>query len=537
MPDNRLDYPLLTTEGWQNWLRRCGFEQVITAPSGIAAPSVPKAQDQLRQAVIVAQADERAGLSSRVWLIFADETELAESLADRLRQQGDQAILVYAGEHYQQQDRDLFQLNPDRAADYESMLAVLPTLDGVVHLWSLSEPQLESITDWDTAAYRSCGTALYLTQALLQHTKDLPQLWLVTCEAQAITSADGVSGVTQAPLVGLRRVIALEHPELASVHIDLDGAASIDTQADFLWTELVSHAFVQRENQVAWRDKQRHVARLVPYEASTSPATSSVQPTIQENATYLITGGLGGLGLALAEWLVEQGARHLLLIGRSQSKPEIQETLERLRQFGATINAVQADVTDRAQIAQALAQIEVAYPLQGVIHAVGVLEDGILLHQNWSQFTKVLTPKVQGAWHLHELTKEMPLDFFILFSSQTGLLGNAGQANHAAANTFLDSFATYRQAHNLPALSISWGAWSEIGAAAEKVQREQQHLATQGQGFIDPDQGIQAFAHLLSQTDAHVAVLPIDWAKFLQTSDDGSPFFCEVGRSISSTGR
>ena len=166
--------------------------------------------------------------------------------------------------------------------------------------------------------------------------------------------------------------------------------------------------------------------------------------------------------------------------------------------------------------------------MRGVIHAVGVLADGILLHQNWSQFTSVLKPKVQGTWHLHELTKEMPLDFFILFSSQTGLLGNAGQANHAAANAFLDSFSAYRQAHSLPALSIDWGAWSEIGAAAEKVEREQQRLATQGQGFIDPTQGIQAFAHLLPQTDAHVAVMPIDWGKFLSASADNSPFFAEL---------
>ena len=249
----------------------------------------------------------------------------------------------------------------------------------------------------------------------------------------------------------------------------------------------------------------------------TVPATDS--SALKPTATYLITGGLGGLGLAVAEWLVEQGARHLLLLGRSAPNAEAQQQLKRLTALGVTVTVIQADVTDRAQLENALQQVDSRYPLCGVIHSVGVLDDGLLVQQSWARFAKVLAPKIQGSWHLHELTKTLPLEFFVLFSSMTGLLGNRGQANHAAANAFLDAFVHYRRAHGLPALSINWGGWAEIGAAADLVRENRQFMAARGQGAIDPTQGLAAFAYLLAQNQeqraVQVGVMPIQWPQFL----------------------
>ena len=291
--------------------------------------------------------------------------------------------------------------------------------------------------------------------------------------------------------------------------------------------------FPIQEAVAAFRYMQqaKHIGKIV----LTSPITHT--PAIQAEATYLITGGLGGLGLAMAQWLAEQGARHLLLVGRSQPKSEAQPQLDSLAKMGVTVTVAQADVTIRSQLRAVLGKVDKRYPLRGVIHSVGVLDDVALLQQSWERFEKVLAPKMQGAWHLHQLTKEMPLDFFVLFSSAASLLGNRGQANHAAANAFLDAFVHYRRTQGLAALSINWGAWSEVGAAAELVKSG--HAAARGYGAISPHQGIDAFAHLLGHAPRvpQVGVIPIHWAKFLHHNTTTSPFyqaFKQFARSVTS---
>jgi acyl carrier protein len=159
-----------------------------------------------------------------------------------------------------------------------------------------------------------------------------------------------------------------------------------------------------------------------------------------------------------------------------------------------------------------------------VIHAVGLLDDGALLQQSWDRFARVFAPKILGTWHLHALTKELPLDFFVLFSSGASVLGNRGQANHAGANAFLDAFAYYRRAQGLPALSINWGAWAEIGAAANLVRQNQQQMAAAGQGVISPALGIAALAQVMGGGATQVVVLPTTWEKFLAAFNAQSPF-------------
>lgn len=169
-------------------------------------------------------------------------------------------------------------------------------------------------------------------------------------------------------------------------------------------------------------------------------------------------------------------------------------------------------------------------PLRGIIHAAGVLADGVLVQQNWERFSHVMAPKVSGAWYLHTLTLHQPLDFFVLFSSAAALLGSQGQANHAAANAFLDALAHYRRAQGLAGLSINWGAWSEIGAAAN--QKVSERVKMKGMESITPQQGLQALAQLLSQASIQVGVVPIKWPAFLQQlpPDSQPPFLSELIR-------
>ncbi|MGE3806859.1 MAG: SDR family NAD(P)-dependent oxidoreductase, partial [Gemmataceae bacterium] len=185
---------------------------------------------------------------------------------------------------------------------------------------------------------------------------------------------------------------------------------------------------------------------------------------LRQDSSYLITGGLGGLGLATAQRLIERGARHLVLLGRNPPSESAHEVIAGLEHAGAEVLVLQADVSVAADVAAALEQIARRLPpLHGVIHAAGVLDDGVLLNQTSERFARVLAAKVEGAWNLHRLTMDLPLDFFVLYSSMAALLGPAGQGNHAAANAFLDALAHHRRARGLPAQSINWGAWGEVG--------------------------------------------------------------------------
>ncbi|MEK7727815.1 MAG: SDR family NAD(P)-dependent oxidoreductase, partial [candidate division KSB1 bacterium] len=255
-------------------------------------------------------------------------------------------------------------------------------------------------------------------------------------------------------------------------------------------------------------------------------------------SSILLTGAFGGLGLKIAEGLVENGARHLALVGRSAPSDEARAVLAKLEARGAKIFICQADLAQPEDVQRLFAEIATALPrLRGVIHAAGVLDDGVLLQQSWPRFEKVFAPKVAGAWLLHEHTKNLPLDFFVLFSSTSALLGAGGQGNYAAANAFLDGLAHYRRALGLPALSINWGAWAEVGMAAGMTQREQQRLQQQGMGLIGAAQGVEIFRKLLERAEPQIAVLPAQWQKFLpQFGDAMPPVLLEMARANAQPG-
>ncbi len=260
----------------------------------------------------------------------------------------------------------------------------------------------------------------------------------------------------------------------------------------------------------------KHTGKLV----LTQNAVQAVSELIlHPDRTYLITGGLGGLGLQVAEWLIQQGARHLVLVGRNPDPAVVHQ----LQAADRTIQAIAADVSQRSALVPILETIrQSGYPLAGVVHAAGVLADATLRHLDATQIAAVMLPKVGGAWHLHELTQNQPLDFFVLFSSATVLFGSPGQANHVAANTFLDALAHYRQAQGLPALSINWGTWSQVGAAA--ARQADARIQQLGIGAIAPEVGRQTLSPLIGSQLVQVGVIPIDWAHFLQ-HDAASPLF------------
>jgi acyl transferase domain-containing protein len=237
-------------------------------------------------------------------------------------------------------------------------------------------------------------------------------------------------------------------------------------------------------------------------------------PVVRRDGTYLVTGGTAGLGLAVANWLAERGAGRIVLVGRRGLTPEVAAAAEAMRVKGADVLVEGLDVADEVKVGSLLRRLrESGPPLRGVVHGAGVLDDAAVLQQNDERFARVLGPKVRGGWLLDRLTRADPLDWFVLFASVAGVLGSPGQANHSSANAFLDALARERTARGLPALSIDWGAWSEVGAAADRGMEAR--LAAMGLGVITPTHGIAALERLVRDGPAQVAVMPIDWTRYL----------------------
>lgn len=307
-----------------------------------------------------------------------------------------------------------------------------------------------------------CTGLLGLLQALLRNLEQPPLLMVLTRGSQAIAADDTAVGLAQAPVWGLARVIALEHPELRCQCIDLDPARPEAEAAWLAGTALRAGDGDARENLRAYREGCGWVPRLT---AQPRPATAPLAP--RADATYLITGGQGELGLALAEHLVARGARHLVLVSRSSAGSAQSAAIGRLASSGARVRLLRADLTQPGEAARIIARIRNDLPpLRGVFHAAGMLEDGVLARLPLETLRVVLGPKFIGAWNLHQATRELELDVFMMFSSIASVLGSAGQGSYTAANAFLDSLAHHRCAQGLPALAINWGAFRGTGMAA-----------------------------------------------------------------------
>ncbi len=274
----------------------------------------------------------------------------------------------------------------------------------------------------------------------------------------------------------------------------------------------------------------RHLGKIV------LAAPPLVRGRLRQDRTYLVTGGLGGIGCAVADWLAECGAGAIVLNGRRPPDPEVEVAINSLREHGFTVQVELADVTDAAAVDEMLARIARELPpIGGVIHSVGVLSDGALTNQRWERFEEVLWPKILGAWHLHRATVDLDLDLFTLFSSRVGVMGNPGQANHAAANAFLDQLAIHRRALGLPGQAIAWGAWSEIGEAAEQRERIERQRAARGGRWFTPQQGIRAFDRLVRQDVTNSVVMSMDWPVFEEAVEDRPPLLEDLLSTASDT--
>ncbi|GAA4073286.1 SDR family NAD(P)-dependent oxidoreductase [Streptomyces shaanxiensis] len=363
----------------------------------------------------------------------------------------------------------------------------------VVRIWPRPTPDTEPAT----AAHELAATALAELQALIALPPDRSPtrtLW-VTRGAIAAADGDAVAGFAQSVLWGLVRSARSEHPDLGIALLDLDGDEP----------SLLSAAEHTDEPELALRGGELLAPRLVRARTAASDGTAQL-PT---DGTVLITGGLGAVGRQLARMLAENGVRHLLLTSRQGADdPRAAEVTAELTALGAEVDIAACDVADAAAVADVLARIGDESPLRGVVHCAGVLADGVVAELTPERLAKVLRPKVDGAAHLHRLTADHPLDLFLLVSSAAGVVGNAGQANYAAANVFLDQLAHHRRALGLPGVSVSFGAWAGEGLAA--VHADLERMARVGHRALTADQGRELTGLALRRDAPHLVAWALD---------------------------
>ncbi|MBZ0285291.1 MAG: polyketide synthase dehydratase domain-containing protein [Anaerolineae bacterium] len=511
--DLRPTYPLLTPDNWLGLLSAEDFADAHSIP-GVGEQGVLNGQTIIAARTPLAEVAVAQSEQPGKWLIFADNTfGQGAALANALSQRGESTLVVTIGDSYQRIGATSWQIDPASRPDFihlldeVGMLNNLP-LRGVVYLWGLNLLTADDLAadDLFEASVRNCESVLFITQSLLLGDKSaLPALWLVTGGTSDLD-------VAQSPLWGLGRVIALEHPEVWGGLIELEAPSSV--QADSLLTEILHP---DGEDQIAYRGAGRQVARLVRTTTTHHPVF------LRSDAAYLITGGLGGLGLQVARWMAEHGAGHLVLLGRKglppreewpQIDPEsraAQQTaaVEAIEELGAQVTVIAADSAIEAQMSNLFAQFGNTLPsLRGVIHAAADLSNATIGEMNGDDLRSQFRPKIAGTWILHQLTRTLELDFFILFSSTTALWGSKLLGHYAAANTFLDAFAHYRHGLGLPALSINWGTWEVMRVASTA---EQQEVAQSGLSQMPTEVALNVMGDLFGSERAQMVVAAVDW--------------------------
>ncbi|MFI0781127.1 type I polyketide synthase, partial [Streptomyces sp. NPDC021212] len=359
-------------------------------------------------------------------------------------------------------------------------------------------------------AYAAVPSGLVATTALVQALGDAEvaaPLWCLTQGAVAIHPADPLPSPRQAQTWGFGRAAALEHARRWGGLIDLPTVIDHGT-ADRLAALLAPG---QPEDQAAIRATGAYAHRL---RRAPQPSTSRVpwQPT----GTTLITGGTGGLSAHIARWLARNGAPHLHLTSRTgPDAPGAADLAQELTDLGTTVTITACDVSDRTALHHLIETIPTEHPLTTVIHAAGASDTELIADLQPERLQHVLEPKALGAAHLHDLTKDLDLSAFVLFSSGAASWGGSRQAAYAAANTYLDALAEHRHRQGLPATSIAWGPWSDAGMAADETALA--FYGRRGLAPLSPDVAVAALHHALNHRDTTVTIADIDWEKFPAT--------------------
>ena len=486
------------------------------------------------------------------WLVLGDQGGVAEKLVQQIQADGNDWAMLHPngnlhihGNGIEHQEKITADEMSVRETFEHIFTETLPGhgLDctGVVQCWGMDAPMSEEMAAGEIGetVFSAWSTSVNLVRAVVSSGRDIGDFCILTQDARAVTENDG-TGLAQTPLWAMQKCLEKEHPEL-NIHIfDLERSGG-GGQISSLWEMLRSGS---NEREAAFRNGRPYVPRLVPAGSSHgSPQQPDTDPGVDGDGTYLITGGFGGVGMETAGWLVAHGVRHLVLLGRSAPNSGALEQIRELQAKGVRVLGKRADVNDVEALSTALSHVRDAMPpIKGVFHLagimgegmVGILGEGSILHQDLAYTREILAPKVEGAWNLHRITREDPLDHFVLFSSVSSLWGGHGLSAYSGANSFLDALAHYRREMGLPATSINWGPFSRVGMVAgdEKGAELREKF---GLSAFDPVTALAHFARV--RQFAQACICEMDWDRFFTHSDmRDDPLFAMLSNRSGPTG-
>ncbi|MCX7920842.1 MAG: SDR family NAD(P)-dependent oxidoreductase [Clostridia bacterium] len=443
-------------------------------------------------------------------LVFADRNGFGHKVAECLKNTGQSCIVVHKGDQYRKTNSKTVEINPGVPEHYQRIFEEFSCRD-IVYTWALDEENPGNELSADCfEELQALGTygLLYLAQALSKKATAI-KLWVVTQNAQPVGGYFQHLNIVQAPLKGICQVMNYELPSVNCCCLDIE--SSNNESSKKVVEEILA---MPCESIVGWRQNTRYVARISRYvdcgeEEGTIP--------IYGAKCYIITGGLGDLGLKTAGWIAQRGAKHIILISRSNPSPEAMEVIKLIESGGARVESLQADVSDESALSKVFEKIDThSMELGGVIHCAGIVDDAFLVQQTADRFKRVMAPKAKGLINLHRLTLNRKLDFFVCYASAASIIGSPGQGSYAAANSVMDALMHQRRYLGLPGISIDWGPWEEAGMAARLKDYTKQRYMSMGIIGISPDEGMDVFGRILKQSEAQVGVIGIDWTKFLK---------------------
>ena len=383
-------------------------------------------------------------------------------------------------------------------------------------------------------AYSMCVDLLHTVQSLSNKIWTVrPRLVYVTRGVQFPGKSSDAESLAGSCVSGLLANASVEHPDIDFVHLDLEVYSS-GNDARSAAREILTEVFAEVvENRIAFQAGRRMVGRIAEFE--TDSMLKSV-PSCKDVAAYVVTGGLGGLGLATIEWLINNGAKYICAFGRSEPSTIATVRIDQLQRDGVVIETAICDVSDFSATRDALNNLlsRSGRKLCGIVHLAGVLQDGMLATLSDKSFATVMQPKVAGTWNLHLLSLAQPLDFFITSSSAAAFIGSAGQGNYAAANAFLSGISKYRQSLGLPSISVGFGPWEDLGMTAAMDDSATRRMMNLGWSPLRVEDLGKVFDNLLRIQSPDVALLPLDWAAFMkQFSGESIPtIFSELDIGI-----
>ncbi|MGA1868339.1 MAG: thioester reductase domain-containing protein [bacterium] len=439
--------------------------------------------------------------SAALFFIQQHNTHSALTFEAALRYQ--RVFFIHEGTLFLHKDNDHIYIQSAEESDYVKLMDLISTKvkgDDTAHLdmyylWAY-EQNVSPISALDALREKQekgVRNLFYVSKAITgAQIKNPVNLIVATHNVHTITSSDSGDGYGYGGIMGLAHTIVMENPRVKIKLVDLDTDEIGSTESAHL---LFDESLVQDQMEIAaYRKGERFIRGFAPF----ASAQDSHEPVFKNRSVYLIVGGAGSIGVKVAEMIARKTQATLILLGRSKLTAGKQRTIDQLRTLGSEVHYMQGDIANQKQMQKTVTHIkERVGTLNGVIHAAGVLEDKFLMAKEWESCERVLAPKVQGAWVINEITREEPLEFFVVFSSIVSLVGNIGQADYGAANGFLDSFIHYRARNKYPgkSMSINWTLWSDGGMG--RADQTRIKFEKRGLSPISSDLALKALEHIL----------------------------------------